>query len=330
MANLLTGLVCANTARNTGTNLCVANFGDVKGIIMVPAGVSYTPTQTATGAAFLAALQASAKNVNKALRIYPIIMGQGGVELANVDATTESSGYGDIRTLLDAKTGITMSFWGMGPCWNANAMSFNRQESSWRAFLVDADGTVAGTVLPNGNMTGYRLSRFYVSQRTLAVGTAGEVITINIQLQDGYNEFGKNWAYVKTDNAYTSLTGLNDIYLKNITSTVTPTPAAGTYYIQVLASCGGASAAAIYSTAFGSTTQGSPFSITNPATSNDITMLTNTYNTTYDAMQIGLDTSDTDYNAATNIMVALGNVSVLDGLNIIGLEAVPNSITFAK
>lgn len=330
MANKSVGLVCASTASNSGTNLCAIDLNRLAGYILLPKGLSYTPTQTATGAAFLAALQASAKNVNKALRIYPFIINQGGTELANVDATTETSGYGDIRDLLVMKMGLTISFWGKGACWNTNGMSFNKRESSYTVMFIDVDGIVAGTTLSSGNMTGYDLTRNNMNPRTLATGGAGSVITVDMMLQDGYNQFGKRWAYVKTDNAATDLNGLNDIFLNNITSTISPTPAAGTYYIQVLASCSNTSVAAIYPTQFGTTTQGSPFSTANAANSNAITILSNTYDTTSDAMIIALDTSDADYTAATNLKFSLASTSVLDGLNIIGFEAVPNSITFAK
>lgn len=326
---LLIGLNCASNARNTGNNLCVSEFGLPAGFILVPPSVSYSPAQTKDGATFLAALQASAYNVNPALRIYPF-MGINGTELANTDATTETSGYGDIRTLLLMKMGFVFSYWGKGPCWNANALAFDGKEGSYTMMLVDQNGVVAGTVLPNGNMTGYDLTRLNINPRTVTTGSAGSVIAINVMFRDGVNQWGKNWAYVQTDNAATSLKGLNDIYLQNVTANVTPTPAAGTYYIKVLASCGGTSIAAAYPTIFASITTGSPFTIANAANNNVITMLTNTYNQTYDAMQIGVDTTDTDYTAATNIKASLSDTSVLSGLGVIGFEAVPNSITFAK
>jgi hypothetical protein len=325
---LLTGLTCASKARNTGTNLCAIDLDRLAGFALVPKGVSFTPTQTATGAAFFTALQAAAYNVNPALRIYPF-MGINGIEDATTAATTETSGYGDVRTLLDAKAGFNLIYWGKGSCWNKNAMAFSRQEASYTMILWDVNGIVAGTELTNGNLTGFDLNNFYVNARTLNTGAAGVQIVINVSFRDWYNQFGKNWAYVQTDSA-SQLMGLNDIYLKNITSTVLPTPAAGTYYIQVLSSCGGTSVAAIYNAELDTITQGAPFSTTNPATGNAISILTNTYSATYDAMVIGLDTSDADYIAATQIKVALADTSVLAGLGIIGFEAVPNSITFAK
>lgn len=325
---LLIGLNCALNARNTGNNLCVTDFGLPEGFILIPPSVSFTPAQTKDGATFLAALQAAAYAVNPAQRIYPF-MGINTTELANTEATTETSGYGDIRTLLSMKMGFAFTYWGKGPCWNANALAFDGKETSYSMMLVDKNGVYAGTVLPNGNMTGYDLTRLNINPRTIATGSAGSSILVNIMLRDGVNQFGKNWAYVQTDSAQ-PLKGLNDIYLQNITSTIVPTPATGTYHIKVLASCGGTSVAAAFPTALGSIVAGAPFTVSNNANLNIISMLTNTYDLPSDSMKIGVDTTDADYIAATTIRIALGDVTALTTAGMPGFEAVPSFITFAK
>lgn len=328
---LLTGLVCATSVRNTGVNLCATDFGRPAGFILVPIGVSYTPTQTSTGALFFAALQASAYNVNPSLRIYPFL-GCNGIALKDTAATTETSAYGDVRTLLDFKGGIDFSFWNKGPCWTTNALSFSRMQGSYTIMYVDVNGVVAGTVLPNGNMTGYSMSNLYVTPSTINDGKAGATTVINVNLLDAYNQWGINWAYVKTNNAATGLFGINDIQMIDITANVVAsgvTVPTGTYYVKIVDSCGGSSVAARYSTQLGIITQGAPFSSYNALTgvSHVIPILTNTYNLTQDAMQIGFDTSDADWVTTNNVALGLGNTSVLATAGLIGFEAIqPNPL----
>lgn len=327
MATLIE-LICDNIVRNTGRDNCGIDLNRLSGWAWVPKSVSYTPAQYATGDLLLAALQASAYNANKALRIYPF-SGVNGFEAANTDATTETSGYGDIRTLLDTKIGFTFSLWDIGSCLASNLMSFSRQQNSFRLLIWDIDGVVAGTKIQSGanagNLTGYDLSNLYVPPRTFNTGAAGVVQTVQMQLKNGYNQFGKDFIYVKTDDV-NDLKAINDIQLVDITSTILPTPAAGIYYVRVVSGCGGDSVAAIFHDILDVTTQGTVWTSTNNTDGGVITITAVTYDAPSDSMKFVFDTTDTDWTTGEDVKLQIVGTAALAALGLVGFEANPNFI----
>jgi hypothetical protein len=321
---------CALDAENTGVPDCPVDLNRIAAFLLLPKGKSYTPAQTANGEVFLAALQADLYNVNKAQRIY-LVTGINNFEAANTDATTETSGYGDIRTLLDTKIGATLTIWNGGACYFSSLMAFSRKQGSYTLMWIDIDGVVAGTKIKRGasagNMTGYDLNNLYFPPRAMATAAAGVMQQVNIAMADGYNQFGKNWMYVKTDNAATDLKGINTIQLVDITSTISPTPGTGVYHIKVLSGCGTQNLVPLYGTILDTITQGTVWTSINNTDEGVINISSITIPPGDDPELIfTFDTTDTDWAAGEDVLLSMVDTEDLATALMVGFEANPTSL----
>lgn len=328
---------CGNIQSNTGDNRCKIELELLETYIRIPEGKVYTTTETADGDAFMAALQADLYNPIKSLRAY-IFKGAASVAQGVTEATSETSEYGKVRSRLDMQVNLTYTFWNKGQCWYSATIPFNR-DSSGRYILIGKDGTIVSQIVRDSSgtiigRTGFQMCDVLINAPTMATGSAGVMQTHRLTFNDYQNDYGLNASYIQSSNASKDLYGLQDFYLKNITSLITPTPPTGTYYVQVLSSCGGTDIAAQFQTLFTSETQGHPWiSYNNTDGSGSVVAITSaTYVATpyvgadAGAIALAFTTGSGGWTAGEDVHLEVAATNVLNTDGMVGFEANPNYI----
>lgn len=330
MADLINA-PCGIFGANTGDTTCRIEPRFLDSYIWTPFDTELTPAQCATPATIKAALQALLYNSNRALRCY-IFKGASTVALGVTEATSETSGYGKARSLLDAQYNLTFTFWNKGTCWYSKAQEFDRAKG--RIWLIGTDGVFHAEKMANGNRRGFEECDHLVNAASMATGAAGWMQTHKITFNDYTNDYGKNASYAKIPNLQKDLLGIQDIFINNITSLISPTAPVGTYYIQVLDSCGGSDLAAKNQTYWTTKTQGHPYTSYNNTTGAGtvIPISTAVYTeipyvgATAGAIALAFDITDTDWVLTDNVFLGLPPTNTLNSDGVIGVEANPSFI----
>lgn len=141
---------------NTGYGDCFLNPKNIAGGILVPSGREYTPSETASAAALLAAIQADIlKDADD--RAYPLAQFEA-VANNSVEPAKFTLGYGRPITLNDGMYEWRFQFIDGGLCLTKSLRKFNGTNKS--ILLFDADGLLLGWK-SGVNLKGIPLKNFY-------------------------------------------------------------------------------------------------------------------------------------------------------------------------
>lgn len=219
MANKLNELRCSTTGGNVGRGDCDIEKGPIIGSIAVPRGFKFDFADTATTAAFHAALEAAAIDDDYNARFMPIYTYQE-ITPAGDEAQEETLASGLIRRLRDGKVAYDFVLTeGMNVHRNLKA-SIDGRHAQYDILDVtnQGDGTygVWGTKALTGVDTvlkGYTMERLNVNKYTPNIYTAGSRFAISLGYADN-NQVEKNWAVMILDtNPLETMTGLMSVTL---------------------------------------------------------------------------------------------------------------------
>lgn len=324
---------CGKKAKNTGDNRCRIEFELLQGYVALPNGREYTPEETLTGDTFMAAIQEDLRNPKPELRAYLFIGPSTTAAPTYTEATSETDEYGRKYSRLDQQADLMFTFRNKGQCWYSAAIAFDRQQGNYTYLLIGRNGTIAGYKLSNGNTIGFVMSDVLVNASTIPTGSTGTIQTHKLTFNNYQNDWGEDAVFIETDNAANDLRGLADFYLNDITQLVSPV-VVGTYWVQVLGSCGGADLASTYQSLFEAETAGHPWIAYNNTTgpTHAIIISAAVYHATpypgatAGAIAIAFDVTDTDWTAGDDVNLSVEGTAGLNTDGMIDFEANPNNI----
>lgn len=321
----MTGLInlsCFGGGGNTGNPTCDILPELIKMGILIPKGMSWTEAQIYAAGGILPLLVTAATATNAAARIYPILEFQG-MEPTSEERTQQTGGYGARRTVRRGKISWSFQMWG-GKCLHTALMGFDDRAASFDLLLVDENGIILGRETSTGGFGGFSLSDLYVGDYMLADGTNGAMWEIAFELSSSV-EWNTDSRYIGTNNAFRDLRGLRNITLRNATPGITPTPAVGTYWLDITTDCGTTNLMDIYATELAIAGN---WSATN-ATDGGVISITSRTATVFQGrtyLVFVFDTADADWTLGEDVRLQAANTSVLAANGIIGYEANPSFV----
>lgn len=302
---MLNELDCLILNGNTGYGPCYLDFKALGGGFIVPAGREYTPDETATPEAFLAALAADAKADLPADRVYPlgkVFNFTDGSEEPNI----QTGSLGDKVITREGDYDWTYQFIDGGFCLLKSLRKFNGTKRS--VIFYDINGVLAGTK-SGVNMKGIP-SMYYSAPFKIADGSNVSVYSSRFIHKPAY--LNDNPAFVRSTLAdIEAIVGLQDVAIELVSRT------ANVIKFRLKTACGSVN---LYSTLsaeladaanyVAKTVGGAVLTITSVATDANIEGFTGT-----------LDSSDPDYVSGVDVNFSMAAPSVLEGNGIVGYES---------
>lgn len=296
-------------SKNMGVGKCNIDFGNVRGLLLVPKNKVYKVSEFDTLiATFRNEMKANAY-ANRSFIVKDIM----GAESANVDPTEESYGYGTVVQTIDAKVGRIYTF--RGNCQYKALGGFDKMYSAFDYFPIFDGNMIAGTPTTDpvtlvAGVKGFAMERFDVGLYNETI-QALPFYTLTIT-QANANEWRNLVAIKAKDGDFlTDLNSLVDIGLIN----VTPSGAtAGVFTIDAQ----GCSDDGFIET-YGEDLVASAWNVTNADTGAEITLTSVAVSPT-NKFVFTLDTLDADYIAATRIKIAAKDISTIEALGVVGYE----------
>lgn len=201
--------LCGNIGRNTGAIACDVRRGRPLGLIL--GGATFSPSDTATSAAFQAAFKARIqRSTGTPDKLFPFPEIQGATDQTDADKTG-TLGYGLKSILLQGK-----------PAYEFTMIAGSTQEKALRAFnnttipvfVFDDGGRVWGVGDSSGNFSGAQCL-VSVKGKGFDDGANPKATTMNISFIDA-SDFYDDAFFAPTTFGIGDLTGLVDITLSEI------------------------------------------------------------------------------------------------------------------
>jgi hypothetical protein len=302
MANALNNFPCALLGSNTGFGTCVVDFKNITDAFIVPAGTSFSQTETLTPAAFLTALIAATSAV-KASRLYPI-HNLAEINDGSEGPVTEKLGYGAELNVRDGSFKWGFRILKGGFCLSKALRAFN--DMNVDVFFVDADGLVIGqrNVASDGTVTFGGIPQYQVYQAPLKIndGSKNTIYMQNFSFPG--NVFDSFGGVQLTPVDVAMVVGLQPIYLYGATRSTNVSVVKGTI------GCVGDD----LGTTLGATLADVDlWTVTDAVTGNTYATITSvSYSTTNKTYTITVPTADPAYNAGNPVILSLAAASVLD------------------
>lgn len=318
MASALNAFNCITQGGNTGTPSCAIDIKNIVGAIVLPSGLSFSPTNLLTEGAFLTALQA-ATLAPRATRAFPI-HGFEEVTDSTEKAVIQTLGYGSRSVVREGYYDWMFQILKGGFCLLKSLRKFNNQNVD--VLFVDANGLLFGLKVGTGDsatLRGVPLSYFYASPPTINNGAKSTIYAVQFVFPPAFID---SFGFVQLNlGDFDSVVGLQDIVLFSGGARVTNvSKVKGTF------SCGGADLWTTYGTALN---VAALWTVRDSVTGNyydpstGITSVAGSGTTS--VYTITVSTSDPAYNAGNPVTIALALPSVLNAAGILAVES--NSFT---
>jgi hypothetical protein len=318
MANALNTFPATFIGANTGLDQRQIDFKNIVGAIIVPTGTTFSQSNTATAAAFLAALQAATVAVRTA-RAYPI-NNFGEVKDGSESVGEEKLGYGAGLIVRDGTFKWAFRII-KGGFWLSKALrAFNNTNVD--VFFVDSNSLVIGQriVSSTGVVSFGGIPQYQAYQEPIKIndGSKNTIYMQNFSFPG--NAFDNIGLVQLNPGDFNTVLGLQNITLYSGGARVTNVSLvkgyAGNLNADLGVTLGSALALASLWTVQDSVT-GNYFNSSTGITSVTFSSSTNTYTITANA-------SDPAYNAGNPVNISLAAASVLDAA---GLHYESNSFT---
>lgn len=314
MANALNYFPCSLIGGNTGFGNCTIDIKNIVGAIIVPAGITFSASNTATSAAFLTALQAATLAV-KTQRAFPI---HGFEEIKdNTEAPIEDKlGYGGRAITREGYYDWSFQIIKGGFCLSKALRAFNNQNVD--VFFVDANNLVFGQKITSstGVVTFAGINQAYVYQNPFKVNDGAKVSQYiqKFVFKPGFiDSFG---GIQLNPGDFDQIVGLQNVALSSGGARV-----ANVSLAKGMFSCGGASLGVTYGALLN---VANLWTVQDSVTGNFYATITSVaYSATTDTYTITVPTSDPAYNAGNPVNINLASASVLNAAGIIGIEGIP-------
>lgn len=310
--NALNNFPCALLGANTGFGSCTIDIKNIVGAILVPAGTSFSQTQTLTSAAFITAM-ITATSATKALRAYPI-HDFAEIKDGSESAVTEKLGYGEELVVRDGNFKWAFRIIKGGFCLSKALRQFNNVNVD--VFFVDANNLVIGQRLVSSTgvitFTGVPQYQVYQEPFKVADGSKGTMYMQNFAfLGNVFDAFG---GLQLNAGDFSQIQGLQSVVLASGGARVTNVSLATGAF-----SCGGGDIGATYPTQLNVATLWRLQDATTGTFYNASTGITSVaYSALTGLFTITANTADAAYNAGNPVNISLAPASVLDaaGLHI--------------
>lgn len=153
-------LGCSTVNLNTGVPNCSYDFGEIKKIMLIPKGKSFTQTEIQTMYTTLSAL---AKNADESLRGYPIGLFTG-IEDKTEEVSLVTNQYGGINLGRSPKPHYVFTFQNGGMTYDINLNTFRDKQDSFDVLVFDTTNNTAVGTKPDLNTSFYVLKGFSTEQ----------------------------------------------------------------------------------------------------------------------------------------------------------------------
>lgn len=305
MANVLNYFPCALLGANTGVGSCYLDIKNIVGCIIVPSGTTFSVANTATSAAFIAALSASTV-APKDSRAYPI-QAFGEIKDGSESAVSEKLGYGVELIVRDGTYKWAFRILKGGFCLSKALRQFNSMNVD--VFFVDASGLVFGQkrVSSTGVASFGGVPQYQIYQEPFKIND-GSKNTIYMQnFAFAGNAFDSMGAVQLQESDFENILGLQNIVLTSATRVVNVSTVGG------VAGCVGGD----LGVAFGSgLAVPALWTLQDSVTGNFYNASTGITSVTFNAATnkyiITASTADPAYVAANPVIISLAAASVLD------------------
>ena len=312
MANALNNFPCALLGSNTGFGSCTIDFKNIVGAIVVPAGTSFSQTQTLTAAAFITAM-VTATSAPKATRAFPI-HDFAEIKDGSESAVEEKLGYGESLVVRDGNYKWQFRIIKGGFCLSKALRQFNNMNVD--VFFVDANNLVIGQriVSSTGVITFTGIPQFQAYQEPIKIndGSKGTIYMQNFGfLGNVFDSFG---GVQLSAGDYNQIQGLQSVVLSSGGARV-----ANVSLAKGAFSCGGGDIGETYPTQLNVATLWTLQDATTGTFYNAATGITSVaYSALTGIFTITANAADPAYNVGNPVNVSLAAASILDaaGLHI--------------
>lgn len=300
---------------NLGLGNCNLDLGNVIGVIFLPKGTVFTRSQIPT---ILTQMKTMASSDTWATRLQ-IAKDFMGAELANVDATTATYGYGTEVTTVEAKVGRTYTL--RGKCASRVMSGIHNRASSYDVVFIHAGNILNfATTTKDGEdaVKGFSIDRLEVGLYNETIGDTLPSFTLTITLSNA--DEWRNSAPIKPAEGEV-LGELNSIKSIGLSYMKANPVVAGTYRIS-LEDCSTSDIVSTYASDI--------VDITNWIAENADTgaALAISSISVQNGQLVFTITSDANFTAATRIRIRGAAISVLEANDIEGFEF--GSVEFNK
>lgn len=312
MANALNYFPCSLIGGNTGFGNCTIDIKNIVGAILVPAGTTFSASNTATAAAFLTALQAATLAV-KTQRAFPI---HGFEEIKdNTEAPIEDKlGYGGRAITREGYYDWSFQIIKGGFCLSKALRAFNNQNVD--VLFVDANNLVFGRKITSstGVVSFGGINQAYVYQVPFKAND-GSKVSQYIQKFVFKPDFIDSFGGVQLNAGdWDQVIGLQNVVLSSGGARV-----ANVSLVKGVFSCGGASLGVTY----GSLLTASLWVVRDSVSGNVVAVTSVSYSATTDTYTVTVNASDSNYNAANAVIISLTDPATLNTAGILSIESIP-------
>lgn len=312
--NKLNALICYLTYGNTGESDCDIEEDFPVGDLLIPRGKTFTAAETATATAFATAIQAGLVDDDPNDRFY-WIGDYDGITPTGEAPVVESFGSGRKRQIRRGTVGADLLI-ACGKQKAAQLIKFSGKHGQFDAIRLDRSNVIWGrtstTQAGVSVLGGRELSNLFVGDYMANDGSKGGQLTVSMEYRDS-KQVNETFGYVQMDsNPMDDGTGLISVLLTGSSSAQTTITITGkTAY--------GGDLHALYATELAVV---SAFRVFNAATRGVITVSAVAATTTGWTITIPVPGTDPDNPGTGNLVaVSLALPSILDGLNVPGIES---------
>lgn len=189
MAQTLVGVIdCTTGVLNTGVTKCPFDPKNFEGVILVPAGTSYTQSQILD---FQNTLIGQIENDSTSLRAYPI-QRFDGMENISSEATYRDRPYGQRYKIRDGQYGFKFMYTEGGMGLHSKLKSFEGKHDQFDVLFVDRKNRgFMGWTSDGINLKGFTMSMVDVHNVTFDDGSNGTEYAVSLFLDDA-DQINKN------------------------------------------------------------------------------------------------------------------------------------------
>lgn len=224
MATGFLGTNCVQLIGNTGVSVCPYNPKNIVGIMLVPAGTTWTPTQVT---AWQATVAAGVAHITETSRYFPISVFED-IEDKGSDAETTTTGYGVTKYIRNGKYAWRFMYSNGAMDLHAELSRFNGQQDRYDVLLMDGvNNGFLCTASGQNNVKGFSLDTLYAPNIKVNTGGADTIYAIEVGLQDS-DEMNLNWRLISVPRTIpittnSSFLGLKPTRLEVVTELVAST-----------------------------------------------------------------------------------------------------------
>jgi hypothetical protein len=308
--NALNSFPCTLIGSNTGVGSCYVDFKNIIGAFIVPAGTSFSQSNTASQTAFLTALGAGTV-APLANRVFPIA-NFGEIKDGSESAISEKLGYGPELIVRDGTFKWAFRIIKGGFCLSKSLRQFNGMNVD--VFFVDANYLVIGqyNVSTTGIVTFGGIPQYQVYQEPIKINDGAKNTIYMQNFSFAGNSFDNFGGVQMQSGLLTEVVGL-----QNITLFSGGARAAGVSLVKGTAGCVGADLGVTLGVALNVATlwrlqdsvTGIYYNATTGITSVAYSALTGIYTVT-------ANTADPAYNVGNPVNISLAPASVLDAASL--------------